>query len=155
MESLSVFDLLVMHDLVADLPARWLHRLAGAGCSVRAPAGQRLIREDADADRFWLVHRGTVGLDFHVPGHGDIFFGQARAGSLVGWSWLRPPYRWTCGAVVTEDIHAVEFEADAVRRLMAEDPALAHSLGLRVLDVVAERLVEARHRLVEWYAFPG
>ena len=155
MASLSVFDLLAMHGFVADLPARWLHRLAMAGRPVFHSGGTRLFREDAVADKFWLLHAGAVAIDFHVPGRGDIVIERLGPGTVVGWSWSRPPYRWQFGAVVAGDIRAVEFDATHVRRLMAEDAELGREIDGRLLDVVADRLRAARHLLVELYAYPA
>lgn len=75
--ALSVFDLLAMHPLIAGLPAGWLHRLAAFGQPVYRFTGHRLFREDGPADRFWLVHSGTVALDLHVPGRGDVVIEKA------------------------------------------------------------------------------
>ncbi|WIN00128.1 cyclic nucleotide-binding domain-containing protein [Actinoplanes oblitus] len=155
MPSLSVFDLLALHDFVADLPSRWLHRLALAGRPAFFTAGHRLCREDADADRFWLVHSGAVAVDFHVPGRGDIVVERIGTGSLEGWSWMRPPFRCRFGAVVAEQVHAVEFDAGRVRELIADDAGLGRELTARMHDVVSDRLQAARHRLIELYAYPG
>lgn len=155
MTSLSVFDQLAMHHVVAHFPAVWLRRLATAGRPVFLPAGRRLFREDADADRFWLLHGGAVAIDLHVPGRGDILVERIGPETVLGWSWSRPPYRWRFGAVVAEDALAVEFDASRVRALMADDPELGRELNARLLDVVAERLQAARHRLVELYAYPS
>ncbi|MFC7530110.1 Crp/Fnr family transcriptional regulator [Actinoplanes sp. GCM10030250] len=155
MPSLSVFDLLAMHDFVADLPAGWLHRLALTGQPVFFGPGHRLCREDGNADRFWLLHSGTVAVDFYVPGRGDIVVERVGPGSPVGRSWMRPPYRWRFGAVVAEDVHAVEFDAERVRKLIAEDADLGRELTGRMLDVVTARLQSARHRLIELYAYPA
>ena len=110
MPSLSVFDLLTLHGFVGDLNEEWLRRLATAGRPVFRSTGHRLFREDAPAKRFWLVHSGVVALDFHVPGRGEIVVERVGPGTVVGWSWARPPYRWRFGAVVAEDIRAVEFD---------------------------------------------
>ena len=154
MTSSSVFDLLAMHEFAADLPAGWLHRLAGTGRPVFHAPGHRLFREDTPANRFWLVHSGVVALDFHVPGRGDIVVERIGAGAVVGWSWARPPYRWRFGAVVAEEIRAVEMDAARVRALIADDTALGLELTNRLFDTVAGRLQAARHRLVELYAYP-
>lgn len=151
---LSVFDLLVMHPAVADLPTGWLRLLAPLGRPVYHRTGYRLFREDAPADRFWLVHAGAVAVDLHVPGRGDVVVDRVGAGGVVGWSWLLPAYRWRFGAVVADDIRAVEFDAAGVRAVIAEHPALGRELELRFLGVVAGRLEAARHRLVELYAYP-
>lgn len=155
MPSLSVFDLLAVHDFVADLPAEWITRLAATGHPVYYGAGHRLFREDGSADRFWLLHNGTVAIDFYVPGRGDIVIDRVGPRTLIGWSWLTVPYRWQFGAVVADDIRAVEFDAAAVRNLIEDDPDLGRELTTRILRVTAERLQKARHRLVELYAYPG
>ncbi|MBM2616317.1 cyclic nucleotide-binding domain-containing protein [Actinoplanes sp. LDG1-06] len=155
MTSLSVFDLLSLHSFVADLPSGWLHRLATAGRPVLHPAGTRLFREDAVADRFWLLTGGVVAIDFHVPGRGDIVVERVGAGDVLGWSWSRPPHRWRFGAMIAEDMRAVELDARVVRELMVETPDLGLEFGGRLLDVVARRLQAARHRLVELYAYPS
>jgi CRP-like cAMP-binding protein len=152
---LTVFDLLALHPAVADLPAGWLHRLAAHGRPVCHHAGHRLFREDGPADRFWLVRSGTVALDLHVPGRGDVVLEELGAGTAVGWSWLLSPYHWRFGAVVADDIRAVEVDAVAVRRLLSEDAELGRELTARFLAVVADRLQAARHRLLELYAYPA
>jgi len=152
---LSVFDLLVMHPLAADLPAGWLRRLALHARPVYHVAGFRLFREEAPADRLWLVHSGDVAVDLHVPGRGDIVVERLGAGAVVGWSWLLPPYRYRFGAIVAEDIRAVEVDAAHVRSLIAEDAELGRELESRLLTVVADRLLAARNRLIELYAYPG
>ncbi|GAA2626215.1 Crp/Fnr family transcriptional regulator [Paractinoplanes durhamensis] len=154
MPSLSVFDLLAVHDFVADLPGDWIHRLAACGHPVYYGAGHRLFREDGTADRFWLLHKGEVAIDFYVPGRGDIVIEKVGPRTLIGWSWLNVPYRWQFGAVVAEDIRAVEFDAAAVRNLINEDPEFGRELTTRILRVTAERLQASRHRLVELYAYP-
>lgn len=155
MLSLSVFDLLAMHDFVADLPSAWLQRLALAGRPVFFGAGHRLCREDAHADRFWLLTSGAVAIDFHVPGRGDIVVERLGPGAPVGWSWMRPPFRWRFGAVIADETQAIEFDAARVRRLIDDDADLGRELTSRMLDVVSHRLQAARHRLIELYAYPG
>ncbi len=151
---LSVFDLLVLHPMLADLPAGWLHRLAVHARPVYHFTGFRLFREDGPADRFWLLHSGLVRVDLHVPGRGDVTVDNLGAGSMVGWSWLLAPYRWQFGAVVADDIRAVEFDAAGVRALMAEDAEVGRELDSRFLAVAADRMYAAWHRLIELYAYP-
>ncbi|RSM49333.1 hypothetical protein DMB66_45015 [Actinoplanes sp. ATCC 53533] len=154
MAPLSVFDQLVLHPFLGDLPVGWLRRLAAHGRPVLRYPGYRLFRQDAAADRFWLLRSGVVALDFHVPGRGDVVIERVGAGSVVGWSWLLPEYRWTLGGVVAEDCHAVEFDAARVRLLISEDPGFGRELTARFLAVMGGRLQAARHRLVELYAYP-
>lgn len=80
---LSVFNLLALHPMAADLPAEWLHRLAAHARPVYRFTGHRLFREDGPADRFWLVHSGAVAVDLHVPGRGDVVIEQLGPGTVA------------------------------------------------------------------------
>jgi CRP/FNR family cyclic AMP-dependent transcriptional regulator len=153
MAPLTVFDQITMHPFVGDLPSNWLCRLAAHGRTVLRHPGDRLFDEGAPARQFWLLRSGTVALDFFVPGRGHIVLERVGADSVVGWSWLIPPYRWTLGAVVAEPMRAVEFDAAGVRALIAEDADLGRELTLRLLAVLGGRLQMARSRLVELYAY--
>jgi CRP/FNR family cyclic AMP-dependent transcriptional regulator len=155
MTSLSVFDLLTLHDLGAGLPAGWLHRLARHARPVYRGTGHRLFREDQPAERFWLLHSGNVAVDLHVPGRGDVVIERLGAGAVLGWSWLLPPHRWRFGAIVADHVGALEFDAAPVRALIAEDADLGRELNARMLAVVAGRLQAARHRLADLYAYPA
>lgn len=150
----TVFDQLVLHPFFDDLPTGWLRPLAVHGRPVLRHTGYRLFREDGRADRFWALRSGAVALDFHVPGRGDIVIERGGAGSLVGWSWLLAPYRWTFGAIVTQDCQAIEFDAAQVRLLIDQQPEFGREFTARLLAVVGDRLEAARHRLVELYAYP-
>ena len=153
MAPLTVFDQITMHAFVGDLPSNWLYRLAAHGRPVLRQCGDRLFDEGGPARHFWLVRSGIVALDFFVPGRGHIVLDRVGGGSVVGWSWLIPPYRWTLGAVVAEPMRAVEFDAAGVRALIAEDADLGRELTHRLLAVIAGRLQAARGRLAELYAY--
>jgi CRP/FNR family transcriptional regulator, cyclic AMP receptor protein len=155
MSSLTVFDHLAMHPFVADMPTTWLQRLSVHAAPILRPNGRRLFRADGVADKFWLVCAGDVALDFHVPGRGDVVIEHVRTGGVVGWSWQFAPYQWTLGGVVADELHALQFNAPGVRNLIGEDPELGRDLTLRFSRVLAERLLAARHRLIELYAYPS
>ena len=69
-------------------------------------------------------------------------------GELLGWSWLFPPYKWAFGAVAATAVEAFEFDAPAVRKLCAADPALGYELNQRITAVLAKRLRATRIRLI-------
>jgi CRP-like cAMP-binding protein len=146
---MTVFDQLAMHPAVADLPGDWLHQLAACGREVTWPAWTRLLRERDTADAFWLIRSGVVELDFHLPGLGDLPIERIGAGSLLGWSWLIPPYRSTLGVLVVEQCAAIELRAAPVRELIAGDPVFGAAFTTRVLAGAAQRLRAARRRAID------
>ncbi|UOB15486.1 cyclic nucleotide-binding domain-containing protein [Streptomyces sp. HP-A2021] len=113
---------------------------------------ERIFNEGAKADRFWIIHTGTVALDVHVPGRRAAVIETLGAGELLGWSWLVPPHHWHLGAQATSPVRAYEFDAAAVSELCGKDPELKQELLAYVAAVIAGRLRSARVRLLDLYA---
>ncbi|MFF7047235.1 cyclic nucleotide-binding domain-containing protein [Streptomyces griseorubiginosus] len=118
-------------------------------------AGERIFNEGGKADRFWIIHTGTVTLDLHVPGRQAAVVETLGAGKMLGWSWLVPPHHWHLGAEATSPVRAYEFDAAAVREMCAKDPGLDHELCTYVSGVLARRLRSSRVRLLDLYAPHG
>ncbi|HEU5023507.1 MAG TPA: Crp/Fnr family transcriptional regulator [Spirillospora sp.] len=125
-----------------------LDRLATAARSVEFPAGRRLATEPEPAEQFWIIREGTIDLDSRMPGGGSISIETVGPGSVVGWSWMFPPYRWRFGAVASTPVEAVEFDGRLVRVLCTVDPSLGYELTRRFAEVMAHRLQTARARLL-------
>lgn len=130
-------------------------RLMGLAREVSFAAGERVFDEGGEADRFWIIHTGTVALDLRVPGRRPVVVETIGAGKLLGWSWLVPPHRWHLGAEADSPVRAYEFDAAPVREMCARDPGLDHELCTYVSGVLARRLRAARVRLLDLYAPHG
>lgn len=130
-------------------------QLMSLGREVSFATGERIFNEGGKADRFWIIHTGTVALDVHVPGQRAAVIETLDAGKLLGWSWLVPPHQWHLGAEASSPVRAYEFDAAAVREMCAKDPALDHELCAYVLGMLARRLRSARVRLLDLYAPHG
>jgi CRP-like cAMP-binding protein len=125
-----------------------LGRLATAARIVAFPEGRRLAAEPEPAERFWIIRDGAIALDSRRPGGGCVLIDTLGAGSVVGWSWMFPPYRWRFGAVASTPVEAVEFDGRLVRALCAVDPSLGYEVTRRFAEVMADRLQAARTRLL-------
>ncbi|MFE9255209.1 cyclic nucleotide-binding domain-containing protein [Streptomyces sp. NPDC006879] len=141
--------------IAAALPSEYRARLTDTAREVGFPVGARIFDEGGRADRFWIVRSGTVGLDVHVPGRSPAMIEKLGSGELVGWSWLFPPYVWQFGAEAMSPVRAHEFDAMAVRRMMDADTRFGSVMGHWVGQVLADRLVAARSRLLDLYAATG
>lgn len=144
-------DLLSSHPFLAGMDRPQLDRLARWSHRSQFHAGGRLFAEGGRADRFWLLRDGQVALDVHVPGRGDVLVETLGAGSVLGWSWLFPPYRWQFGATALAHTLTIELDAAGVRASCEEDPALGRELYHRFIAVVVDRLQATRVRLLDLY----
>lgn len=138
----------------AGMPAGLLDRLAAVAWTEEIEAGVRVFEEGGPADRFYLIRSGRVALDLHVPGRGTLIIESLEPGTVLGWSWLFPPYEWRFGAAATEPVHAFVFDAAAVRILCAGDPVLGYELTRRFAAVMLDRLQNTRIRLLDLYGAP-
>ncbi|MCF3122339.1 cyclic nucleotide-binding domain-containing protein [Streptomyces arenae] len=138
--------------MLSALPTVHRERLMRIARQVSFPAGTRLFEEGGHADRFWIVRTGSIVLDMHVPGRRAPVIETLGHGELVGWSWLFPPYVWQLGAAAQSPVRADEFDAQAVRLMCEDDPALGAVVGQWVGRVLAHRLQAARIRLLDLYA---
>lgn len=152
---ITALDLLATHPFLEGLSQLWLERLSYQSKRAVHHPGTRLFREGNRADRFWLIRDGRVALEFNVPGRGDIVIEHLGPGSVLGWSWMFPPYRWHFGAVAAEQTLSIELDGAGVQRLCGDDPALGYELTRRFSAVLIDRLQAARMRLVDLYGYPA
>ena len=135
--------------LLRGMPPGHISRLAAAARHVSLPRDHRLFDEGGPAEKFWIVDAGEVALDVLVPGVGRLVIETLGRGSVVGLSWLVPPYQWQFGAICTQPMQAFEFDARAIRAACAEDPAFGYAIAMRFMTVASHRLQVTRGRLLQ------
>ena len=89
------------------LRAEQLDALAATASEVKFAAGQRIFADGGYVGSFWLIESGYVALDVQVPGESPEVIGTVGIGSILGWSWLLPPYQWAFGAVCATEVRAI------------------------------------------------
>ena len=144
-------DLLAEHPFFAGLDDSTVSMLVGCAANVHFRAGEYLFHEGDPADRFFVVRRGRVALDVHVPGQAARVVDTLDEGEVVGWSWLVPPYHWFFDARAVQEVSAVVVDASCLRSKCDQDPALGYALMQRVAGVMYQRLQSARVRLLDLY----
>jgi CRP-like cAMP-binding protein len=145
-------DLLTDQPFLAGLTAAQLDQLSLWCRRSFVNAGARMFEEGGRADRFWLIRKGHVRLETHVPGRGAVIVETLGPGAVLGWSWLFPPYRWYFSASAVETTTAIEFDGPGVAELCATEPALGYLLMSKFLLVVVDRMQATRLRLLDLYA---
>ena len=143
------------HPFFAALTDAQLAALSEDAITETFTAGQRLFDEGGIADMFWLIEHGSIALDMRVPGRGDQIVETLGPGTVLGWSWLHPPYRWHFRAVARLATTAIAFDAASVRRRCDADPAFGYAMLRSFTPVITERLQATRLRLLDLYAAPS
>lgn len=138
-------------NLFAALPSPGRERLQNLAQEVAFPAGTRIFEEGGRADRFWVIHTGSVVLDTPVPGRPPAPVATLGPGDLLGCTWLFPPYTWHLGAEAQSDVRAEQFDATVVRALSRADLEFGEALARRVAEIIAHRMQSARIHLLDLY----
>jgi CRP/FNR family cyclic AMP-dependent transcriptional regulator len=150
----TVAERIAAHPFLEGLPAELLAALAGYAEPVRFRAGDRIFDDGEIADRFWLIDSGRVAIDMAVAGRGDQIVETLVAPTVLGWSWIEPPYRWHFGALALAESTAVAVDATSVRQRADRDPAFGYALLRRFTPIIVGRLQATRLRVLDLYA-PG
>jgi len=147
----SVGDLLTSHPFFAALDEQLVRQLEGCSHNIHVRAGDHLFHEGEVADRFFVLRKGRVALDVHVPGRGQCVVSTVDEGEVVGWSWFVPPYTWFFDARAVTEVSAVSVDATCLRDRCDADPVLGYLLMQRVAQVMYRRLQAARLRMLDLY----
>ena len=138
----------------AGLTIDMVRELCECGAPETFPAGATIFAEGGPADAFWLLEKGTVALGVHVPGRGDQVIETIGPGTVLGWSWLHPPYRWHFGANTIAPVTAIRFDAAAVRLRCETDAEFGYAVLNRLTPIITERLQATRLRLLDLWGRP-
>lgn len=140
MASKSVQQVLAELEFFQGLSPQQLAVIAECARTEELGAQQRLVRRDTPADAFYVVLDGTIGVEIPMPSGPPQQVQSLGPGSVVGWSWLIPPYMWHMDARAVE--HTSMLAVDG-KRLLAHcdaDPALGYALMKRFAQLMGERL---------------
>jgi CRP-like cAMP-binding protein len=138
------------------MSAGQLALIAGCASNCVFEDGEYLAREGDPADTFYVIRKGRVALEIHVPQRGAVVIETLHENDLVGWSWLLPPYRTHVDVRATSTTHAIAFDGACLRGKCDADPVLGYDLLRRFAVVIVERLQATRLRLIDVYGHvPG
>jgi CRP/FNR family cyclic AMP-dependent transcriptional regulator len=148
-------DLLATQPVFADLGPELLERLAERASSVLLTADQRLFSTGEPADRCYLIRSGRIALDLVKPGGPPLTVDTYGSGSLVGMSWLVPPYRWYLDARAVQATEVLALDGAWLRQACEDDPRVGYRVLQQLAHEMYQRMQSARVRLLDVYGPPG
>lgn len=154
MSTEDLSELIKAQPFFEGLPEKFIPTLAKMASRQRFDEGDYLLRQNQDADQFFLILEGLVLLKIHVTVHGAIPVETVGPGDALGWSWLLPPYRWHFDARAKAPTEVIGFDAAATREAIEADHAFGYEMYKRCMGVVVHRLQAARMQMMDVYAAP-
>jgi len=139
--------IIMEHPFFYGMDAKHLEAVAEAASMVKFNAGATLFQEGEPADRLFLITHGSVALEAHDLADGTVPVQELEAGSVLGWSWLFPPFAWHLQARAIEPTEAVAVNGGHLLATAERDPKFGYDLMKRVARVVIQRLQATRKRL--------
>lgn len=144
----NIRETIAQHDLFRGMKPEHLWLVAQNARETRFQAGEILLRETEPANRFFLVHTGTIALEAHAPGDGTVQVETIGPGGVLGWSWLFPPFTWHFRARAREDGTATVLDGASLLVCAEQNHDFGYELMKRISQVVIHRLNAARERLL-------
>ena len=111
--------------------------------ATRAYANQthaHIIEQGEAASDVYFLLEGSVEALLRFEGVGDLFMGTLEAaGTLLGWSAFRPPYRYSDSVRSHRPSRLLRVPRSTFEALFERDPDIAHELLRRVnIEVVQQ-----------------
>jgi CRP/FNR family cyclic AMP-dependent transcriptional regulator len=147
----SIEPILAAHPFFKEFERRHFDIILGCSENVQFEAGQFIFREGQDADSFYLLYYGKISLEVFVPQRGTIPIQTLKAGEVLGWSWMIPPYHWHFDARAVELTRAVALNGVCLRKRCDEDHDLGYRFLTRIAHIMEHRLQATRIQLLDLY----
>lgn len=144
-------QLLEEHSFFKGIDPAFLKIIVGCAVNAQFNKGEYIFREGKNAEKFYIIRKGTVALEISLPGRTSITVQNLAEGEVIGWSWLFHPYRWTSGARVVEPVTAIALDGECLRKKCEQDHDLGYDLMKRFVQIVIQRLQATRMQLLDIY----
>ncbi|MCL5047220.1 MAG: cyclic nucleotide-binding domain-containing protein [Firmicutes bacterium] len=137
--------------LFKQLPDEAVTLLSECAEEVSFEAETQILTEGAMASTFYVVKSGEVSLQVQQPQSIPLVIQTINGNSLLGLSWISPPYQWSFDAIALDKVEAVEFHAACVREKLQAHPEYGFLIMQSILGVFLERLQATRTRMLDIY----
>lgn len=142
------------HPFFKDLAPEHLDTIAGCARNAVYQPGEFIFKEGENANEFFLLRFGKVALEIYIPHVGGVTIQTIEEGSVFGWSWIFPPYRWHYDARALELTRTLVMDGQCLREKIEKDKVLGYELMRRFAQVMKDRLEATRLQLVDIYKNP-
>ncbi len=148
----AIQELLPQAPIFDGLGRDELALLAGCAHNVHFAEGETLLGEDTEADLFYLIRRGSVGLERFIPNRGAVTIETVQRGGIVGWAWLLESRRVHLNARAHSAVAATAFDGSCLRAKFQENHELGENLMHRFAQALIERLEATQVQMLDVYA---
>jgi len=139
------------HPFFKGMQEEYINELIGCASNAHFKTGDNIFRHSAQANHFYIITGGRATVEIESADRGAITIQTVESGSVLGWSWLFPPYIWHYDARASEETDTIAFDARCLVGKCESNPALGYDLMKRFSGVVIERLQSTHLQLLDMY----
>jgi CRP/FNR family cyclic AMP-dependent transcriptional regulator len=143
---------LAQHPAFQGLTAEQVAQVASYARLAQFAPGERVFQHDTRADEFYIVRQGKVTVEIPALSGEPLVIQTLGDGSLLGWSWMIPPYQWSFDARAAAPTSVVAVDGTKLQAACEADPRLGYELMKRFAALMAERLNAARAAAIRHYS---
>jgi CRP-like cAMP-binding protein len=151
MTASSLATYLAQHPVLKALPSDHIALIVSCASEQQIPAQRRIFEHDKDADAFYIVRSGKVTIEVPSLGGEPLSIQTLGPDSILGWSWLLPPYRYMFDARAAIATTVVAVDGKRLRDECERDPRLGYQILKLFAALMAERLNAARITAMRHY----
>lgn len=151
----TISDELKKHTFFEGFSAQEIDFIASCGRHEVFKVNDIIAKEQADADSFYLIKKGLVGICKPIPNQKNPFIQTLDDNQIFGWSWLFPPYKWTAQAIALKETRTISLDGKCLRRKLEENPELGYKLMKRFSLLISRRLNATRLQMMDVYGAPN
>ena len=142
---------LLRHPFFKELSAEHFDIILRNTQLLNFDAGERIFKEDEEANTFYIIKDGKVAIELFTPRRGHVCMQTLGENELLGWSALISPYRREFDGCCVEKSHIIAIDGKILRQEMDENPRFGYELLKRFSYIVVRRLKQSRLQLADLY----
>ena len=99
-----------------------------------------IFRENAPAERYYMMHAGNVVLEQRISEEVTAIVGSIKPGYSFGWSAMLEDGIYTVDAICVEPSKVYSFKREKIHKLFEQDPEMGLRMYQRLLVIIKKRL---------------
>ena len=140
------------HPFFKELKAEYVDLVSRYADVESFKPGEYIFREGDSAQKFFIISKGKVDVEIHVPDSHPFAIQSLRDGDVLGWSWFIAPYQWHFNAHTIEKTELIVINGKALKDAREANHDLGFEIFKRHAGVFVQRLESTRHQLLEMYS---
>jgi len=132
-----------------DLPDPYLEKVAALCREEVFQAQDIIINENEEAHKLFVLMEGSIAIQLPLKKYHYVIISTLdEKGALFGWSALVEPKRYSAAVKCLDTTKVLSLRGAELEKLFEEDPKMGHAFMKKIANLIDQRLISMRNRLV-------